>query len=145
MPEWSSGFPYFLQFKFEFSNKEFLVWATVSSWSYFCWLYRASPSLAEKNIINLIFCIDHLVMSTCRVFSCVVGRGCLLWPVHSLGKTQPLPCFILYSKAIFAFYSWQPRIFYPYLPVRILKSRYLSTFYFCISVPYDEKDIFYGC
>ena len=25
--------------------------------------------------------------STCRVFSCVVGRGCLLWPVHSLGKT----------------------------------------------------------
>ena len=27
------------------------------------------------------------VMSMCRVFSCVVGRGCLLWPVHSLGKT----------------------------------------------------------
>ena len=25
-------------------------------------------------------------MSMCRVFSCVVGRGCLLWPVHSLGK-----------------------------------------------------------
>ena len=23
----------------------------------------------------------------CRVFSCVVGRRCLLWPVHSLGKT----------------------------------------------------------
>ena len=23
----------------------------------------------------------------CRVFSCVVGRGCLLWPVRSLGKT----------------------------------------------------------
>ena len=23
----------------------------------------------------------------CRVFSCVVGRGCLLWPVCSLGKT----------------------------------------------------------
>ena len=23
----------------------------------------------------------------CRVFSCVVGRGCLLGPVHSLGKT----------------------------------------------------------
>ena len=27
-------------------------------------------------------------MSMCRVFSCVVGRGCLLWPVRSLGKTQ---------------------------------------------------------
>ena len=26
-------------------------------------------------------------MSMCRVFSCVVGRVCLLWPVHSLGKT----------------------------------------------------------
>ena len=26
-------------------------------------------------------------MSMCRVFSCVVGRGCLLWPVCSLAKT----------------------------------------------------------
>ena len=26
-------------------------------------------------------------MSICRVFFCVVGRGCLLWPVCSLGKT----------------------------------------------------------
>ena len=26
-------------------------------------------------------------MSMCRVFSCVVGRGCLLWPVRSLDKT----------------------------------------------------------
>ena len=26
-------------------------------------------------------------MSICRVVSCVVGRRCLLWPVHSLGKT----------------------------------------------------------
>ena len=26
-------------------------------------------------------------MSTCRVFSCVVGRRCLLWPVHFLVKT----------------------------------------------------------
>ena len=33
------------------------------------------------------FGIDHLVMSMCRVFSCVVGRGNLLWPVRSLGKT----------------------------------------------------------
>ena len=31
-----------------------MIWATVSSWSSFCWLYRASPSLAAKNIINLI-------------------------------------------------------------------------------------------
>ena len=26
-------------------------------------------------------------MSMCRVFSCVVGRGCLLWPMCALGKT----------------------------------------------------------
>ena len=26
-------------------------------------------------------------MYMCRVISCVVGRGCLLWPVPSLGKT----------------------------------------------------------
>ena len=31
-----------------------MIWATVSSWSCFCWLYGASPSLATKNIINLI-------------------------------------------------------------------------------------------
>ena len=52
--EWSSDFPYFLQFKSEFGNKEFMMWATVSSRSCFCWLYRVSPSLAAKNIINLI-------------------------------------------------------------------------------------------
>ena len=67
-------------------------------------------------------------MSMCRVFSCVVGRGCLLWPVHSLGKTLlAFACFILYSKVKFASYSW-----------------YLLTSYFCIPVPYNEKDIFYG-
>ena len=30
------------------------------------------------------FRIDHLVMSLCRVLSCVFGRGCLLWAVCSL-------------------------------------------------------------
>ena len=30
-----------------------MIWATVSSWSCFCWVYRAFPSLAAKNIINL--------------------------------------------------------------------------------------------
>ena len=41
---------------------------------------------------------------------------------------QPLPCFILYAKAKFACYS-----------------SYLFTSYFCIPVPYDEKDIFFDC
>ena len=48
------GFPYFFQFMSEFCNKDFIIWATVSSWSCFCWLYRASPSLVAKNIISLI-------------------------------------------------------------------------------------------
>ena len=63
-----------------------MVCATVSSQSCFCWLYKTSPSLAAKNNQS-DFSVDHLVMSMCRVFSCVVGRGCLLWPVCSLGKT----------------------------------------------------------
>ena len=37
---------------------------------------------------------------------------------------EPLSCLILYCKAKLACYS-----------------RYLLTFYFCIPVPYDEKDI----
>ena len=87
VPEWSSGFPYFLQFKSEFGNKEIMVWATVSSWSCFCWLYRASPSLSAKNIINLILVLTIWWCPCVEVFCCVVGRGCLLWPVHFLGGT----------------------------------------------------------
>ena len=34
-------------------------------------------------------------MFMCRVISCVVGRGCLLWPVCSLGKTL-LVCALLH-------------------------------------------------
>ena len=45
---------YFLQFKSEFGNKEFMIWATVSPRSCFYWLYRTSPSLASDDIINLI-------------------------------------------------------------------------------------------
>ena len=56
----SSGFPYFFHFKSEFGNKEFMIWATVSSPSCFCWLYRAFPPLAAKNIINLILVLTIL-------------------------------------------------------------------------------------
>ena len=31
-----------------------MIWATVSSWSCFCWLYRAFPSLAAKNMLLLL-------------------------------------------------------------------------------------------
>ena len=36
IPEWSSGFPYFLQFMSEFGNKVFVIWAIVRSQSCFC-------------------------------------------------------------------------------------------------------------
>ena len=64
-----------------------MIWLIVIYSSCFCWLYGASPFLAVKNIINLIFSINHLVMSICRVISWVVGKGCLLWPACSLDKT----------------------------------------------------------
>ena len=65
-----------------------------SSWSE----PQLAPSLVFADCTELLifgckeynqsdFGIDHLVMSMYRVFSCVVGRGCLLWPVHFLGKT----------------------------------------------------------
>ena len=104
-----------------------MIWATISSRSWFCWLCRACPSLATKNIINLILVFDYLVMSMYRVISCVVGRGCFLWRMDSLSKTLlAFALFILYSKAKLACYS-----------------RYLLTSYFCILVPYNEKDIFF--
>ena len=54
-----------------------MIWATVSSQSCFCWLYRASPSLAAKNIINLILvltiwwcpCVDYSFVCWKRVFA----------------------------------------------------------------------------
>ena len=66
-----------------------MIWATVSSWPFFCWLYSASPSLAAKNIINLISVLT-IWCCPCVEFSCTVGRVCFLWPVHSLGKTISL-------------------------------------------------------
>ena len=61
-----------------------MIWATVSSWPFFfCWLYRAAPSLAAMSIINLTSVLT--IQWRPRVELSL--RGCLLWPVHSLGKT----------------------------------------------------------
>ena len=68
-------------------------------------------------------------MSMCRVFSCVVGRGCLLWPVCSLKKT--LLAFALLHSVLQGKCACYSRCF--------------LTSYFCIPVPYNEKDIFFGC
>ena len=55
-----------------------MIWATVSSQSCFCWLYRASPSLAEKNIINLI---SMLTICWCP---CVESSPVLLGEVFAM-------------------------------------------------------------
>ena len=129
-----SGFPYCLQFKSEFWNKELTIWAVDSSrflltvWSFFIF------SCQEYNQGNWIeitnFSIDYLVMSMCRVFSCVVGTGCLLWPVYSLGKTllnfalldfvlQGQTCLLLQVSLDFLFLCynvlwWKEHLFWCY-------------------------------
>ena len=52
-----------------------MIWATVSSWSCFCWLYRVSPSLAAKNIINLILVLT-IWWCACVESSLVFLEGC---------------------------------------------------------------------
>jgi len=45
-----------------------MIWETVSSQACFCWLYRAAPSLAANNIINLILVLTiHLMHLNCDV------------------------------------------------------------------------------
>ena len=123
IPEWSSSFPYFLLFKSEFGKKGFMIWATVSSRSCFCWLYRASPSLASKNIINLISVLTTWWCPCVESSLVLLEKGIFYGQCVLLAKLcHPLPCFILDSNAKFA-----------------CDSRYFLTFYFCIPVPYDLK------
>ena len=51
-------------------------------------------SLGISYFLEEISSLSHSIVFLCffaliteEVFSCVVGRGCLLWPVHFLGKT----------------------------------------------------------
>ena len=67
-----------------------MIWVTVSSWSVcvcVCADHLELLHLWLQIIYQYDFGVDHLVMSMCRVFSCVVGRGYFLWPVCSFGKT----------------------------------------------------------
>ena len=60
-----------------------MIWATVSSRSCFCWLYRGSPSSAAKNIVNLISFFTYLMMSMCRVVLCCWKRSFAMTNVFS--------------------------------------------------------------
>ena len=48
-----------------------MIWAIVSSWSCFWWLFRASPFLAAKNIIDLI--------SVLTIWWCPYVESSLVW------------------------------------------------------------------
>ena len=56
-------------------------------------------------------------MSMCRIFSCVVGRRCMLWPVHSLGKT--LLAFALHHSIFQGQFACYSRCYSPPWPVRL--------------------------
>ena len=120
MPEWSSGFPYLLQFQSEFGNKEFMIWATISSRScFFLTVYSFSIfGCKEYNLISVL----TIWWCPC-VESCVVGSWCLLWPVCSFGKTL-LAFALLHSE-------FQGQI--------CCYSRCSLTSYFWIPVPYNDQ------
>ena len=82
-----------------------MIWATVSSWSFCCcWLYRASPSLAAKDIISLILvltiwwcpCVESSLVlleeGSDRIWSTGEGNGkplhysCLENPMNSMKR-----------------------------------------------------------
>jgi len=109
-----------------------MVWAIVSSSFCFCWLYRASPVSAAKNIIILIsimtiwwcpFLEPSLVLlekGVCYDQSVVLAKLC-----------YPLPaCFILYSKAKHVCYSRYLLTFAFQSPVVKITSFFLSFFFF---------------
>ena len=111
-----------------------MIWASVSSQScFFFSLYRAfqlwlQKKKKKKNIINLISVLT-IWWCSCVESSLVLLEECVWYDqcVLLAKFCQPLTCFVLYlSKAKFVCYS-----------------RYLLTSYFCIPVPYHEKDTFF--
>ena len=104
-----------------------MIWATVGSKSCFRLTVYSFFIFDSKESNQSDFVIDHLVMSMCRVVSCVVGKGYLLWPVCSLDKTRlafALFYFILQSQTC----------------LLLQVSFYLLL---CIPIPYDEKCVFF--
>ena len=69
-----------------------MIWDIVSSRSCFCWLYRASPSLAAKNIINLA------LVWTIWWCTCVQSSLGLL-------KTRVFPCGFHTVTSIFCWWN----------------------------------------
>ena len=104
-----------------------MISAAVSSWSCFCWLYRASPSLAAKNIINLI-----LVLA---IWWCPRVESSLVLLEEGVCYDQ---CVLLANSV-----SLFPVSFFFFNVKLACYTRDILSSYFCIPVPYIEKDIFF--
>ena len=90
-----------------------MIWATVSSSSCFCYMYRTSPFLAAKNVINLILvlivwwcpCVESSLVLLEEGFR--KGRGIrdqianICWIIEKAKEFQKniYFCFIDYAKA----------------------------------------------
>ena len=103
-----------------------MIWATVSSWSCFCWLYRASPSLAAKNIFNLILLL--------AIWWCPCAESSLVLMEEGVCNDQCILLGKLYRPASF----YTPR---PNLPVTPGVS-WLPTFAF--QSPIMKRTSFWG-
>ena len=90
-----------------------------------------SQHLCFTFLLSEILILNIWMMSMCKVISCVVEKGYLLWPVPSLGR-------ILLAFALLHFVLQGTCTSFCY-------SRYFLTSYFCIPIFYHEKDIFLFC
>ena len=114
----------YFQFKPEFCVKELIIWAIVSSRSYFFWLYRASPSLAAKNIINLI--------SVLTIWWCPCIESFLVFLEKGVCYDQ---CVLLTKLLAFTLLHF-------FLQGQTCYFKYLLTSYFCIPILFDKKHVF---
>ena len=123
----SCGFPYFFNLSLNLAVES--LWSEPQSAPGLVFAdCIVLPSLTAKNIINLISVLTIWWCPCVESSLVLLEEGVCYDQCILLAKLcLPLSCFILYSEAKFACYS-----------------RYLLTSYFCIPVPYDEKDIFFG-
>ena len=70
--------------------------------------YVSFSILGCKKYNQSHFGVDHLMMSMCRVFSCVVGRGCLQWPVCSISLCPASFCAPRPNLPVTPGVSWLP-------------------------------------
>ena len=103
-----------------------MIWVTVSSQSCPCWLYRTSPCLTAKNIINLTSVLTIWWCPCVESSLVLLEEGVCYDQCVLLAKLLAFALLHSVLKAKFACYS-----------------RYLLISYFSISVPYNEKDIFF--